>query len=64
MQFIRIFKNLEIIVLGFIVRRDGRVMTAVTYYIFILVIGIIHGFRIGARFYRKRHSERKRKVRT
>ncbi len=50
--------------LGFIVRRDGRVMTAVTYYIFILVIGIIPGFRIGARFYRKRHSERKRKVRT
>ena len=64
MQFIRIFKNLEIIVLGFIVRRDGRVMTAITYYIFILVIGIIPGFRIGARFYRKRHSERKRKVRT
>ena len=64
MQFIRIFKNLEIIVLGFIVRRDGRVMTAVTYYIFILVIGIIPGFRIGVRFYRKRHSERKRKVRT
>ena len=53
--------------LGFIVRRDGRVMTAVTYYIFILVIGIIPGFRIGVRFYRKRHSEhseRKRKVGT
>jgi hypothetical protein len=64
MQFIQIFKNLEIIVLVFIVRHDGTVMAAVAYYIFILVIGIIPGFRIGARFYRKRHSERKRKVGT
>ena len=64
MQFIQIFRNLGIIVLVFIVRHDGTVMTASAYYIFILVIGIIPGFRIGARFYRKRHSERKRKVRT
>ena len=49
---------------NFIVRHDGTVMAAVAYYIFILIIGIIPGFRIGARFYRKRHSERKRKVRT
>ena len=52
---------------NFIVRHDGTVMAAVAYYIFILVIGIIPGFRIGARFYRKRHSEhseRKRKVGT
>ena len=49
---------------NFIVRHDGTVMAAVAYYIFILVIGIIPGFRIGAKFYRKRHSERKRKVGT
>ena len=39
-------------------------MAAVAYYIFILVIGIIPGFRIGARFYRKRQSERKGRVGT